>query len=178
MQDCPLGQPTVYVETYAPELLFPVPRTMARDRTGTPANFPFYGEDIWNGYEISWLNERGKPQIAIAEFRFPCDSPFLIESKSFKLYLNSFNQSMFPSIEAVEECIRRDISKIAQTDVFVRLMDPYSVTDSLQNFSGHCLDLLDVAIDTYHVNPDFLRTGTNNVTETLYTDLLKSSLLS
>lgn len=179
MKDSPLGQATVYVETYSPELLFPVPRTMARETTGIPAHFSFFGEDIWNGYEISWLDNKGKPQIAMAEFRFPCHSPFLVESKSFKLYLNSFNQSSFSSAETVESLIQNDLSRVAQAEVSVKLINLRSARAApLKALSGICLDDLDVMIDAYEVDAGFLKVGQEVVSETLYTDLLKSNCLA
>ncbi|RYG02745.1 MAG: NADPH-dependent 7-cyano-7-deazaguanine reductase QueF, partial [Chitinophagaceae bacterium] len=89
----PLGQKTLYVSTYDPKLLFPISRAESRTVLGITTKLPFFGCDVWTGYEISWLNEKGKPEVAVAEFFIPCDSPFIIESKSFKLYLNSFNQT-------------------------------------------------------------------------------------
>src|SRR5437588_5435597 len=95
----PLGQKTKYVEEYSTHLLFPVPRFLGRDKIGLKEPIPFGGYDIWNGYELSWLNLKGKPEICCAKFIFPCTSRYIVESKSFKLYLNSFNQTKVASIE-------------------------------------------------------------------------------
>ena len=92
-KNLPLGKTTVYKSEYDPGLLCPVPRKLKRDEIGLPAKLPFHGVDIWNAYEMSWLAPQGKPVVAMAVFRIPCESPHLIESKSFKLYLNSFNQT-------------------------------------------------------------------------------------
>src|SRR5580692_3853541 len=104
-KESPLGQKTIYIETYSPDLLFPVPRKLAREKTGIPDKPPFEGIDYWTGYELSWLNSKGKPEIAMGEFSFSCHTPNVVESKSFKLYLNSFNQTFFASMQDVERTI-------------------------------------------------------------------------
>jgi len=113
----PLGDQSSYVTQYAPELLFPIPRN-------TPwqpefSSRPFYGIDVWNAFEVSWLNEKGLPQMVVAEFRIPADSPYIIESKSFKLYLNSFNQTKMNSVSGVQERMVADLSAAAGADVQV-----------------------------------------------------------
>ena len=120
-EESPLGHSTVYIETYSPHLLFPIPRSLARDKIGIGSQLPFEGVDIWNGYEISWLNSKGKPEIALAEFHIPCSSPNIVESKSFKLYLNSFNQSKFDSFEEVRKVLEKDLSKAVKSQVDVVL---------------------------------------------------------
>ncbi len=121
LKESPLGQNTVYVETYTPDLLYPVPRTLARNKTGISHPLPFEGVDIWNAYEISWLNSKGKPEIALAELSFSCHSPNIVESKSLKLYLNSFNQTYFESAESIKKAIENDLTKIIQDHVTVEL---------------------------------------------------------
>ncbi len=133
----PLGKRTTYIENYAPELLFPVPRKMAREKTGIPFPLPFDGCDIWNGYEVSWLNPKGKPEIAMAEFHFSCHCPNIVESKSFKLYLNSFNQTFFDSLEEVKEVLIKDLSSVAEGDIKVNLVRPDQLEfNHLDRFSG------------------------------------------
>ena len=107
----PLGKSAAYRNTYAPELLFPVPRAAKRAELGLGAALPFVGEDVWNAYEVSWLDPRGKPVVAMGEFRVPAASPRLIESKSLKLYLNSFNAMRLDAMAAVE-------ARIAQLTAF------------------------------------------------------------
>lgn len=175
----PLGQKTIYKNTYSPELLYPVPRSLARNKTGIPLPISFKGIDLWNGYELSWLNPKGKPEIAVGEFIFPISNPNIVESKSFKLYLNSFNQSHFNSIEEVRSIIERDLSKSVEGDVIVNLFHPNEKPlPTSQKFHGQCLDHLDVEITTYETFPEFLKTKPNHVEETLYTDLLKSNCLA
>ena len=168
----PLGVKTPYIQTYTPELLFPVSRQQARGPLGIEC--PFKGCDIWTGYELSWLNAKGKPEITIAQFIFPCANPFLIESKSFKLYLNSFNQSKFDSHEEVRLILERDLSRAAGGDVrivFLKTLIPSEI-------EGICLDDLDVETDVYEMRPEFLRVGECTVEETVVSHLLKSNCLA
>lgn len=179
LKESPLGQATVYVETYSPDLLFPIPRTLARDKIGIGEELPFSGVDIWSGYELSWLNLKGKPEIALAEFIFPCSSPNVVESKSFKLYLNSLNQTHFGSQEDVAKVLQNDLSEAVQASVIV---DLFSMADtkikSLQDFSGVCLDGLDIETRVYDVDKHFLSTSSEYAEEELYTNLLKSNCLA
>lgn len=179
LKQSPLGQTTVYVETYSPDLLFPIPRTLARDKLGLKSKIPFDGVDVWNGYELSWLNPKGKPEIVLGEFCFPCTSSHVIESKSFKLYLNSFNQSHFKSIADVQKIIQKDLSAAAGSSVVVNLFHLSDLkTHPLEDFSGICLDTLDIATDVYETDKSFLVTTPDDVEETLYTNLLKSNCLA
>ncbi len=176
----PLGKPTEYRADYAPELLYPIPRQLKRDELGIQAGcLPFVGEDLWNAYELSWLNPRGKPVVAVASFRVPADSPMLIESKSFKLYLNSFNQTVFADLAAVEACLVRDLSSAAGAPVAVAIAD---LRDRPQAFigspAGILLDDLDIDCDCYQPSPQLLGTLPGSpVEETLYSHLLKSNCL-
>jgi len=172
----PLGQTTEYTETYSPHLLFPVPRSLTRDKLGIGSTLPFKGIDIWNGYEISWLSSSGKPIVAMATFIFPCSSPHLIESKSFKLYLNSFNGSSFNSFDEVSQLMKNDLSCATQSDVDVHLFPPTEL--QLGEFSGLCLDDLEITTNTYQVESNFLKTAPHPVEETLYSNLLKSNCLA
>lgn len=179
LKESPLGQKTVYVQTYTPDLLFPIPRRLARDKIGVDEKFSFRGEDLWTGYELSWLNLKGKPEIAMGEFVFPCSSPNVVESKSFKLYLNSFNQSRFESIEHVQKVIQSDLSQASGATVDVNIFFPNRLKmRALGHFSGCCLDSLDIETDTYDVEPNFLTATSEVVEEVLYTDLLKSNCLA
>lgn len=178
-ESSPLGRPVAYRDTYAPELLFPIERQLKRDELGLrPDSVPFVGEDLWNAYELSWLDSRGKPVVALAQFRVPASSPRLIESKSLKLYLNAFNQQRCADAREVQDMIARDLSVAAGGPVTVEVMPlarrpsrPFGYPD------GVCLDTLDVAIDRYQPAPDLLQTTGSEVTETLYSHLLKSNCL-
>jgi len=87
--EIPLGKQSEYPQNYDASLLFPVPRQIKRDELHIFGDLPFCGEDVWNGYELSWLNLRGKPVVALGRFRIPCVSEFLIESKLRWNYLLS-----------------------------------------------------------------------------------------
>ncbi|CRX39467.1 NADPH-dependent 7-cyano-7-deazaguanine reductase QueF [Estrella lausannensis] len=180
LKTAPLGKKTDYVEEYCPELLFPVERKLARDLIGLQdANLPFDGFDIWNGMELSWLGPKGKPEIAIAVFTFPCASPHIVESKSFKLYLNSFNQSIFPSYEAVREVMVRDLSKAVGASVQVSLTPAHKARDQLAyELPGVCLDSLDISINDYEFNPNHLKAEGAHIDETVHSHLLKSNCLA
>ena len=174
-----LGQAVAYRDTYAPELLFPIERQLKRDELGiAPGALPFVGEDLWNAYELSWLDARGKPVVALGEFRVPADSPRLIESKSLKLYLNAFNQQRMASVDEVQSRIAVDLSAAAGAAVGVVLM-PLSARPQRRSGypQGECLDALDIAIDTYQPAPEVLQARGVEVEETLYSHLLKSNCL-
>ncbi len=174
----PLGQHTQYIAVYSPELLFPIPREASRATLHLNGeDLPFYGVDIWTGYELSWLDERGKPVVAIAEFRVPCTSKAIVESKSFKLYLNSFNQTRFSNADAVCAAITKDLSTVVEAAVVVSLQ-PLSVDSafSVNVLEGTCLDELPVTIDVYHPSPDLLRVHPQQQTEeAVVSHLLKSN---
>jgi 7-cyano-7-deazaguanine reductase len=174
-----LGQAVAYRDTYAPELLFPIERQLKRDELGIAAGaLPFVGEDLWNAYELSWLDARGKPVVALGEFRVPADSPRLIESKSLKLYLNAFNQQRMTSVDEVQSRIAGDLSAAAGAEVGVVLM-PLATRPHRRSAypQGECLDALDIEIDTYQPAPELLRAPGAVVEETLYSHLLKSNCL-
>lgn len=175
LHQSPLGQDTQYVNTYDPKQLYPIERRLNWARRGIEREtLPFTGEDIWNAYEVSWLNARGKPVVRIAEFRIPASSSHIIESKSFKLYLNSFNLSRFDSEAKVVELMTRDLSTAAGGEVSVRLLSPDSETP-VERFDGDCLDDLDVEIKHYQPAPELLTASGEVVEESLYSHLLKSN---
>ena len=176
-----LGQKTEYASQYDRTLLQPVPRALNRDGLGITQNQPFtIGADIWTAYEISWLNEKGLPQVAIADIYLNYQSQNLIESKSFKLYLNSFNQSKFADFNAVQQTMQRDLSECAQGDVKVRL-NPVAVYDSqkIDHLQGDCIDEQDIEITSYEFNADWLKDCVSDeiVEEKLVSHLLKSNCL-
>ena len=176
-----LGQKTEYASQYDRTLLQPVPRALNRDGLGITQNQPFtIGSDIWTAYEISWLNEKGLPQVAIADIYLDYQSQNLIESKSFKLYLNSFNQSKFTDFNAVQQTMQRDLSECAKGDVKVRL-NPVAVYDSqkINHLQGDCIDKQDIEIASYEFNADWLKNCVSDeiVEEKLVSHLLKSNCL-
>lgn len=174
-----LGKAVSYQETYAPELLQPVSRKLGRDAIHLTGSLPFSGADIWNGYEFSWLNTKGKPHVALLQCRVPVTSPNLIESKSFKLYLNSFNQTHFATEEEVLSALRKDLSNCAGADVDVTLEKVTAISSShdLTQFDGSCIDDIDVEIAQYQPAPKVLQTDEEIVDEALVSHLLKSNCL-
>ena len=176
-----LGKATEYKCHYDSSLLQSVPRSLNRNELSLKANnLPFYGVDLWNIYELSWLNKKGKPMVATGVVKVPFDSEFLIESKSFKLYLNSFNQSQFESIEAVQNTLKSDLSACANKPVEVTINATLdNINDQLGTFNGINLDELDIEISEYHLSPSILEniSFTEIVTESVYSHLLKSNCL-
>ncbi|MFC4728998.1 NADPH-dependent 7-cyano-7-deazaguanine reductase QueF [Coralloluteibacterium thermophilus] len=176
--DSSLGRETPYPTRYQPELLFPIPRATGRAAIGIAGTPPFHGVDIWNGYELSWLDARGKPHVAVATFSVPATSSHLIESKSFKLYLNSLNAHVVTDAEAVRALLARDLSAAAGAPVTVELV-PAARFDAcaLAPLEGDPIDDADVAIDSYGPpQPAFLAADAGcRVEETLVSHLLKSN---
>ncbi|BBP01523.1 NADPH-dependent 7-cyano-7-deazaguanine reductase QueF [Sulfuriferula nivalis] len=176
----PLGKPTCYQVNYDPSLLFAIPRQLKRDEIGVQGDLPFMGADIWNAYELSWLNSRGKPQVAIATFIVPADTPNIVESKSFKLYLNSYNQTRIESPDALVARLRADIGAVVGAPVQVRLTLPEDFGQmAMGELVGELLDRLDIEVDSYEPNPELLqvRTDTETVEQTYISHLLKSNCL-
>ncbi|ACS97263.1 7-cyano-7-deazaguanine reductase [Aggregatibacter aphrophilus NJ8700] len=176
-----LGQQTKYAEKYDRTLLQPVPRHLNRDMLNITTTQPFtIGADIWTAYEISWLNPKGVPQVAIADVSIDFRSENLIESKSFKLYLNSFNQTQFANFNEVQQILQQDLQDCAKGEVKVRLN---SLTDYTQQpiaaLDGDCIDGLDIEIEDYTFNAELLKDCINDnvVEEMLVSHLLKSNCL-
>ncbi|GAC1606748.1 MAG: NADPH-dependent 7-cyano-7-deazaguanine reductase QueF [Ramlibacter sp.] len=181
-----LGKPAPYVDQYDAALLFPLSRAPKRQELGLAANVPFFGADLWSAFELSWLTPRGKPQVAIAHVTVPCETTNIVESKSFKLYLNSFSNTRFASADAVRERIRADISEAvwrgapSQSMVGVRLLLPEQFDkEPVQELDGLSLDRLDVECSDYQPRPDLLTAAFDEqpVQESLTSNLLKSNCL-
>ncbi len=191
-----LGKATAYPDQYAPQTLFPIARQPQRSELGMTAGtaLPFTGADLWTGYELSWLNPRGKPQVALVQVAVPCETPCIVESKSFKLYLNSFSNSRFASADEVRQRIAEDVgaavwqpvASVSQqasggappSTVGVRLVLPEQfAAQSVQELEGLSLDRLDVECSDYQPAPHWLRADTAEaaVTETLTSHLLRSN---
>jgi 7-cyano-7-deazaguanine reductase len=180
LKDSPLGKAASYQDQYEANLLFVIPRLEKRQELGITGAWPFYGEDLWTAYEISWLSPSGKPEVAIAEWAIPASSPCLVESKSIKLYLNSFNQTVFNDRQNVTATIRKDLSEAAQQSVHVELfsLEEYFAKRPLTKFDGICLDQQSLAIQTYENSMNLLKVESKEqVHEVLYSDLLKSNCL-
>ena len=181
-----LGKTTEYCSEYNPDLLQAVPRSLNRnDLELAENNLSFIGEDVWYGYELSWLNMKGKPIVAVAEFRFSCSSPYLVESKSFKLYLNSFNQSKFSNFKEVEQILIEDLSATAGIQAQVELFtvdDCPALEIKLANQDIICIDDADITIDNYQYQAKLLeqsqtKSASTIIKENLVSHLLKSNCL-
>ena len=170
----PLGRHVDYPREYDAGLLFPIARAEGRATLGIDGDaLPFTGHDRWHAYELSWLDPRGKPVVATATFLVPADSPRLVESKSLKLYLNSFNATRFDSDDAVRERIATDLSAAAGAAVDVAFgLPPAAAGDSPGS-----IDALEV--DVAHYGPpdaSLLSADPAEIVEdTLSSGLLKSN---
>ncbi len=174
--DIPLGKPSDYPQQYDPGLLAPMDRSTARAAMGIGAVLPFAGEDVWNGYEFSWLNERGKPQVAGLRLAVGARSPCMVESKSMKLYLNGFAQTRFSCADEVRETLAKDLAAAFGDRVAVALLDLQDIEPPRAALPGEPLDVLDVDVDGYSRDPTVLGVdvAAAPVTETLHSDLFRS----
>ena len=181
--DTQLGKHTKYPNGYNPELLQAVPRSLNRAELGCVNSQPFTGSDVWHAYELSWLNSKGKPLVAIGRFTFAASTSNIIESKSFKLYLNSLNQTRFDSRQKLNAVLSRDLSRVADGEVMVELI---SATDNAtlmaQALPGVCIDDLDISVDDFTLSPEIITSASaegeaSKTSETLHSHLLKSNCL-
>jgi 7-cyano-7-deazaguanine reductase len=177
MADNPLGKQTAYPQSYEPTLLFAVARADKRSAIGIASlALPFYGFDHWRGYELSWLLPGGKPIAAIADILVPCDSPFLIESKSMKLYFNSLNQHQFTNFDEARRCMESDLSQVTGAAVEVSLQDCESASAHTINWTDIVLlDDLEVSTTVYQPDSSLLGTEPQQTSETLVSHLFRSN---
>ncbi len=176
----PLGRSVEYISEYQPELLFAIARKEKRDEIGITSELPFVGEDIWNAYEVSWLNLNGVPRVATAEFRFPANSTSIVESKSFKLYLNSFNQSKFDNVDLVTQTIKQDLEAACLAPVSVRINEIGTTNPDFDEcIEATCIDQTDIQVSSYDYNAELLELldKAEVVEEMLCSHLLKSNCL-
>ena len=181
MAKLPLGQSTQYPDQYDSTLLFPIPRIENRKKLGfhEGQSLPFVGVDIWNAFELSWLNKKGKPQIALAEFQIPADSPNMIESKSFKLYLNSLNNTRFEDENELKELLIKDLSAVAGSKITARIHPTDLVAKhGIHEMGGILMDRLDIEIDpSVAADPSLLAVNESfgPIEQCLVSHLLKSN---
>jgi len=175
-EDLPLGRRAEHPERYAPAVLRTVERGPMRETLGLGRRLPFRGRDVWTAWELSWLNRKGRPEVAVARLDVPADSPRLVESKSLKLYLGSFAQTTFAGRAEVRRTVERDLSRSVGAPVSVRLLGLDAVvTDGIGTLAGICLDELDVAAAEYGLNPELLALdGHGAVSEAVFSDLLRT----
>lgn len=174
-----LGKSSAYSATYDPNKLYSISRKEKRREIGIHHALPFFGYDLWNHYEVSWLNEKGKPVVALASILYECDTPNIIESKSMKLYFNSFNNTRFNSVNTLKQTIEEDIEKRVGGKVTVNI-DTFPLKDKKNSFldlEGTCIDHLDIECSTYLVDSSFLVVEKESVEETVYSNILKSNCL-
>ena len=185
-EDSLLGKVVPYADRYDASLLYPIARAPKREEIGVPATLPFMGADLWTAYELSWLNLRGKPQLALAHITVPCETPNIVESKSFKLYLNSFNNTPFADAAEVQARLRADLSEVVWRGapqagtVGVRLIGPELFDQqAVHELDGVNLDRLEVECTQYTPAPELLHAAFDEqpVSEVLTSNLLKSNCL-
>jgi len=192
-QAVPLGKEVSYPKGYDASLLFPMPRLDARltlgltslpaSSTTLPGALPFKGFDLWNAYELSWLNAKGLPKVVLLRLKVPCTSPSIIESKSLKLYLNSFNQTRFETVHHVFDLLRKDLALALGAELELELVGPDQfANETIAEFVGVDLDKLDVEIDCYQPDAAILKLKygsldpkRGSISETVFSRLLKSN---
>jgi len=171
----PLGHAATYAEAYDARLLFPVERAPLRELLGLRDPLPFRGADLWTAYELSWLDMGGKPEVAVATFSVPAESPCIVESKSVKLYLTAFNQTRFAAAAEVASTIERDLSAAAGATVGVSLVPPEHFGQLVPaELAGQCLDLLPLAVNDFSPAPERLAAAGPVVTQSVYTRLFRA----
>lgn len=175
MSSIELGKQAEYPEQYSPDCLEPIARSLSRSGLGLNASaLPFTGIDVWTGYELSWLDLSGKPQVAIGYFEFDAKTDAIVESKSFKYYLNSFNQTRFESWVAVQTLMQQDLANASGGDVNVRL-EPLSAVSPLETPAGQCIDDCPLEAAVYTPDAALLKVEQGEVSEQLFSHLLKSN---
>ena len=172
----PLGRTTAYPEQYSPGLLYAIARTGNREALGLGVDLPFHGTDIWNAWELTWLDSGGLPQVGTAEIRIPAESPNIIESKSLKLYVNSFAMTRYASANDVAETIEHDLSEATEADVTVILERPAETDDrAIAQLPGDSIDAQNLSCDVYEIDAALLSADADDVvTENLNSHLLRS----
>ncbi len=172
-----LGKAVAWPERYAPEVLCALPRRDSRKPLGIGEPLPFHGEDVWNAWELAWLDRRGKPVTATAVLRVPADSPNLVESKSLKLYLNSLSMTRFGSGDEVGAVIAGDLSRKTGSPVAVQVNAGVGGPGgTIAELPGHCIDGIDAECTAADVDPSLLTVaGDGTVSEALHSHLLRSN---
>ncbi|MFP6815596.1 MAG: NADPH-dependent 7-cyano-7-deazaguanine reductase QueF [Pseudomonadales bacterium] len=175
--DIPLGKDNEYPSTYTPSMLYSMERQEHRSTMGISEALPFGGEDVWTAFELSWLSNKGRPEVAAVRIKVPCTSPCIVESKSVKLYLNSFAQTRFNSWADVLAALNSDFAVAFRAPVMVELLELDRIGQPVDQFPGTCLDRLDINVTTYNRDPTLLQLEDGDqriVNETLYTNLFRS----
>jgi len=173
-----LGKRSNYESSYNPRRLLALPRESNRRALGLDGVLPFVGHDLWNHYEVSWLDTRGKPNVALAKIVYSCESENIIESKSMKLYFNTLNNTRFENSDMLRDIVMRDLTSCVKGPVSVWIYPLHQREHCvLSPLTGTCIDDIDISIEGFDVDPTHLVTSNDTVEETLYSDLLKSNCL-
>ena len=175
--ESPLGKASAYIATYTPSLLHSIPRNDARaELRGAGKELAFHGEDIWNCYELSWLSPKGGPRGALLRIQVPQGSGAIVESKSMKLYLNSFAQTRFSSTAEVQKTLDSDLMLAFRSPVMIELSEPDQLNQAPVGLPGECLDDMDVEVDTFTLDDALLTSGDadTHVHKTFHTHLFRS----
>jgi 7-cyano-7-deazaguanine reductase len=173
----PLGRKSFESNSYNPDQLRSIPRAIGRETVGISAKtaLPFLGEDIWNCWELSWLDFNGKPVVAVAEIRIPVTTPNMVESKSLKLYLNSFSMIRINEPEILRQTIIRDIEHVVEGNVLVQLIMPEAIQKlQIMEPEGICIDHQNISVKEFDVRPDLLAVDNHTVSETLFSRLIRT----
>jgi len=177
ISNSPLGKSSSYVATYTPSLLHSIPRDDARARLrGLTDSSAFHGEDVWNCYELSWLSPKGGPRGSVLRIRVPHSSGAIVESKSMKLYLNSFAQSQFENTAEVQKTLDSDLLLAFRAPVTIELYEPDQLKQPPAGLPGDCLDDMDVDVAAFTLDETLL-TGSEpdtHVNKTVHTHLFRS----
>jgi len=176
----PLGRRVEMPTAPDTHVLFALPRAQARVEIGLDARaLPFTGSDTWNAYELSWLDARGKPRVAIAELRVPADSPNLVESKSLKLYLNGYANTRIDDAVDLRNAIARDLGDAVGAPVETALVEPEDFpAQAIAELPGASLDGQDIEIRDYGPpKPEHLRANARarQIEDSLTTRLFRSN---
>jgi 7-cyano-7-deazaguanine reductase len=169
----PLGQATSYPDHYSPDLLYAIARIESREALGLGEELPFHGSDIWNAWELTWLNLDGVPQVAVADIRVPATSPNIVESKSLKLYLGSFAMTRYSGTDAVSAVIRQDLTDCIGAEVSVALSG-VDGDHAIHQLPGNCIDASPARCEAYDIDPGLLSTREETAEESLHSHLLRS----
>ena len=170
-----LGEDVAFVDRYTPSLLQSIRRDASRRAYLSDGHLPFGGEDLWTGYDFTWLDHRGKPSVATFKLSAPCTTPVLVESKSLKLYLSSFSQTRFANWAEVQTTLASDLQVAYQGPVIVELV-PITHTEPATKFAGTSLDDLTIDVDVYTPDVGLLELGDADVSvhESVHTHLFRS----
>ncbi len=176
----PLGKESSYPASYDARLLYPIKRSLGRKLIGLANdNLSFIGWDLWRAYELSWLNSKGLPKVGLLKAWVPATSPNIVESKSFKLYLNSLNNEPFANVASVAARIEQDLTSALGLKPRIEIVTPEQFASERIDESNDyiCVDDYDLEINQYQPDANLLKLDPSGkpVSETVFSRLLKSN---